>query len=228
MTKALRPISLLLFALLANGASVMWCQVSRSSDSLQVSGRVLPAADSVLAEVSLHLEIAGRQLQPGDSMDIRLPRSARLLVWGESPLGRLQFEVPLPPRVDSTAFALLHDSTGTLLCWPDDTLQTPWTPKTNGCFPATSAQSVEHILAEVTSISFESARLDALSRWMMDQCLSTGQIERLTAVFDDEARRLRLIQRAPCTTPSKMKRLEKVFTSAYYRGEFLEWAEQLP
>ena len=227
MSSALRHLTLLAFVFVTAECALLWGQ-GYSQDSLQLKGMVTPTADSVLSNVSLNLEIGQVQLQPGDSIAMRIPRSWRLRVWGESPLGRLQFEAGLPQRVDSTEFTLQVDSTGTWLYWPTDTLRTPWTPKTNGCFPVASAQSVERILAEVGAVPFESKRFDVLSGWMMDQCLSTAQIERLASAFDDEARRLKLIQRATCSTPSRMARLEMVFSSSHYRGVFLEWTEQRP
>ena len=227
MSSALRHLTLLAFVFVTAECALLWGQ-GYSQDSLQLKGMVTPTADSVLSNVSLNLEIGQVQLQSGDSIAMRIPRSWRLRVWGESPLGRLQLEVGLPQRVDSTEFTLQADSTGTWLYWPTDTLRTPWTPKTNGCFPVASAQSVERILAEVGAVPFESKRFDVLSGWMMDQCLSTAQIERLASAFDDEARRLKLIQRATCSTPSRMARLEMVFSSSHYRGAFLEWTEQRP
>ena len=227
MAEAWRHITLLAFVFVTAETAMLWGQ-GRLEDSLQVKGRVVRPADSLISDITLNLEIGQTQLQPGDSIDMRIPRSARMRVWGECPLGRLQFEAFLPRRVDSTEFALRLDSAGTRLCWPTDTLHTPWTPKTNGCFPIASAQSVERILTEVNAVPFESKRFVALSAWMIDQCLSTAQIGRLASAFDDEARRLKLIQRAPCSTPSRITQLELLFSSSYYRGAFLEWTEQKP
>ena len=72
---------------------------------------------------------------------------------------------------------------------------------------------------------FESSRFAFLKPWLENQCLTTVQIERCAAAFDDDERKLLLVQSTPCAYPSGFAGLQSVFSSQRYRSHFLEWAE---
>ena len=67
-----------------------------------------------------------------------------------------------------------------------------------------------------------------LAHWMGNQCLTIEQLKRLVAVFDDEARKLSIIQSANCNAHANIKGLASVFSSQYYASAFMDWARQLP
>ena len=57
-------------------------------------------------------------------------------------------------------------------------------------------------------------------------CLTPLALRRLLDGFDDEGRRLPLLQSATLTTPDALPSLSSRFFTTRYRDEFLQWLEQ--
>ena len=72
---------------------------------------------------------------------------------------------------------------------------------------------------------FESKRLAQLQPWIAEKCLTPEQLRLCAATFDDEERKLQLLQDASCTAPSRLHELGAVFSSERYRNRFLEWIQ---
>ena len=197
-------------------------------DSVLIEGTVIAIPDSVLPDLELQVTLDGHGLLPGDSLTASVPGHAALRVWGSCALGRVQWETALPARMDSIAFAMRPDSAGVAMHWPTDTVLHPWQPVTRGCFPATSNREVIGILEQGAKEPFESARFQLWQRWLPNRCLSLDQLRSIAALFDDEGRKLAIIQSASCTAPDQLEELAALFDSNHYRNTFLEWVQAQP
>lgn len=198
------------------------------NDSIHLRGTVAVVADSVADGLNLQVTLGDVILTKGDSVDMRVRSTLRMVGWASGPQGRLQFETPINRQQDTVMFALIPDTLGIQLCWPGDTVRWAWKPADAGCFPAISDGMVEDIAEAAMRRPFESARYEVLVKWMGNQCLTIEQLKRLVAVFDDEARKLSIIQSANCNAPADIKGLASVFSSQYYASAFMDWARQLP
>lgn len=213
----------LLFLLLLTGATRMHAQWRPPSDSLFIEGTVTAMADSLLPDLVYGIRCGGRDFLVGDSIRIRAMRPVGVQCWARSTRGQVQFESSLPMRVDSLSISVHFDSTGVALVWTGDTLLNRWQPAGTGCFPAASEAMVRNHLAEASEQPFEAMRFTLCGDWLSGQCLTAEQLLRVVAVFDDEERKLRLIQRASCTDPSRMHMLSSVFSSQYFLDAFQAW-----
>lgn len=196
-----------------------------SADSLFVVGYVAETPDSLLPETALHVGLGKFKLTAGDSLAASLERQATLGGWARGPLGRLQFDVSLPKYADSCRFWLNCDTSGLTVILEGDTSHWNWSPEQSGCFPLTTSNAFDDILEEARLLPFESSRLSLIVNWMEDKCAAADQIGRLAAAFDDDARRLAVIQSATCASPSHIHQLEPLFASQHYRSLFLEWVQ---
>lgn len=203
-------------------------EVAAVNDSIHLRGTVAVSADTAADLLKLQVTLGDVILSKGDSVEMRVRSTVRMVGWASGPWGRLQFETPINRQQDSVTFALIPDSLGIQLCWPGDTIRWAWKPSDAGCFPAISDVMVEDIIEAAMRRPFESARHEMLAQWMGNQCVTIEQLKRLVAVFDDEARKLSIIQSANCNAPANIKGLASVFSSQYYASAFMDWARQLP
>lgn len=203
-------------------------KMTAANDSIHVRGAVASVADSIADLLNIQVTLGDLVLSQGDSVDRRVRSSVRMVGWASGPLGRLQFETPINRHQDTVVFALIPDSLGIQLCWPGDTAHWAWRPADTGCFPAISDGMVGDIIEAAKRRPFESAQYEMLAKWMGNRCLTIDQLKRLVAVFDDEARKLSIIQTANCNSPAEIKGLASVFSSQYYASAFMDWARQLP
>lgn len=211
---------LLLGFLMATSAA--WGQ-----DSLWVQGRIEPGQDSLNA--TLHWQFS--DTPPPAAMDTtwtRIGRNGGLTCWGEGKMGRAQIEQAWPRYRDSVMVTLMADSAGLILVLATDTLMQRWTPSTGGCFPATPGSAIDRWLAQQEDVPFESRRHQAALAWISGQCLTAESLGRLLDTFDDEARRLSLLQAAPVVRPEALHTLSNRFFSSRYRAAFDGWLQQLP
>lgn len=206
------------------------------------AGDILPAAqDSVFLEGTLPSEghaadghfscgfrIDDQHFAPGDSISGVFPKKAAVMVWARAPEGQLQFETALTGLPDSAAISFLSDSAGFGVVLGIDTLLHPWGAAQDGCFPSAAGQAVRQFLNEVREQPFESQRFALLKAWIPAQCLTLEQLAECTAVFDDEGRRLQLIQCAQCVAPERLRALDTSFASRHYREAFRQWLSESP
>ena len=212
--------ALLLGFLMATSAA--WGQ-----DSLWVTGRIEPGQDSLNA--TLHWQFGNTP--PPAAMDtawMPISRNGGLTCWGEGTMGRAQIEQAWPRYRDSVLVTLMADSAGLVLVLATDTLVHPWTPAGTGCFPATPNSAIDRWLAQQEGVPFESRRHQAALAWISGQCLTTESLGRLMDTFDDEARRLSLLQAAPVVRPEALHTLSNRLFSSRYRAAFDGWIEQRP
>ena len=193
-------------------------------DSLFVKGAIAASPDSLLPQTTIQVRLGDVALLAGDSVATTVHKSTSLSGWARSPWGRLQFDTTLPKYADSCRFWMGCDTLGLTLAWAKDTVQWTWKPEERGCFPVATSSSVDAILQDAQRFPFESSRLSLIKSWLEGKCTSPEQVGRLAAAFDDEARRLDIIQSATCSSPSQTYLLEKLFASQHYRSVFLEWA----
>ncbi len=228
MTGALRNIALAAILTCSCWGGVQCAAIEAVSDSVVISGHVANVVDTVLPETSVSLYIADFTLHPSDSVEVAVSRGERFVVWAEGEAGRLQFEVPLPRYADSVQFTLRCDSSGASWVVNRDTVLYAWAPRGTGCFPAASERDLMRMLYTAEKKPFESERFSIMKAWVQGQCLSPRQIRRCAAAFDDEERKLRLIQATTCTAPFELPALAAAFTSQHYREAFLNWTQETP
>lgn len=196
-----------------------------SADSLWVKGGVITSADSIHATLDWRLN--GRAPLPGlDTVWSRLPRTGGLVAWAKTDSTQAQLEAPWPRWTDSVVFSLFLDSAGLGLQLMSDTLMAPWAPLQSGCFPASSDRDLQRLMGSLSELPFESRRFDLAIAWMQDHCLTPLALRRLADGFDDEGRRLQLLQSATLTTPDALPSLSSLFFTTRYQDEFLQWLEQ--
>lgn len=215
------------FCLCSSAASASGHGIGLLSDSLYVVGHIAEAPDSLLSETTLQVQLGEFKLSPGDSLAASTARGTHISGWARGPLGRLQFEFPLPKYADSCGFWLGCDTLGLTVVLASDTSRLFWSAEQSGCFPLTSSQAFDGILEDALGLPFESSRLNLVVNWLEDKCASTEQIGRLAAAFDDEARRLKVIQSATCASPANISQLEPLFVSQHYRTAFTEWVPSI-
>lgn len=196
-----------------------------SADSLWVRGGVISSADSIRARLDWRLN--GRAALPGmDTTWSHLPRTGGLVAWAKTDSTQVQLEAPWPRWTDSVAFSLFLDSAGLGLQLVSDTLMASWAPLQSGCFPASSDRDLQRLLGSMSDLAFESRRFELARVWMKDHCLTPTALRRLADGFDDEGRRLGLVQNATLTTPDALPALGSLFFTTRYQDEFLRWLEQ--
>ena len=195
-------------------------------DSLFVKGRVVTTADSTLGDLGLQVQLGDLTLAAGDSIETGLHRGTMLTGWARGLRGRLQFEVSWPKYTDTCRFWVGCDTLGLTTVCAMDTLHWNWAPEDTGCFPVATSHGLSEVLVQAQRLPFESSRLNLIVDWLEGKCVSAEQIERLASAFDDEARRLEVIQSATCTSPFQLHKLEGLFTSQHYRSAFTEWASR--
>ncbi|MDA9001961.1 DUF4476 domain-containing protein [bacterium] len=215
------------FCLCSTAISASGSENGLQSDSLFVVGQIAEAPDSLMSETTLQVELGEFRLSQGDSLAAATARGTNISGWARGPLGRLQFEFSLPKYADSCGFWLACDTLGLTVVLASDTSRLFWSAEQSGCFPLTSSQAFDDILEEALRLPFESSRLTLIVNWLQGKCASTDQIGRLAAAFDDEARRLKVIQSATCATPANIPQLEPLFVSQHYRSAFTEWAPSI-
>jgi hypothetical protein len=196
-----------------------------SADSLWVKGGVITSADSIHATLDWRLN--GRAPLPGlDTVWSRLPRTGGLVAWAKTDSTQAQLEAPWPRWTDSVVFSLFLDSAGLGLQLMSDTLMASWAPLQSGCFPASSDRDLKRLMGSLSELPFESRRFALAAAWMQDHCLTPLALRRLADGFDDEGRRLQLLQSATLTTPDALPSLSSLFFTTRYQDEFLQWLEQ--
>ena len=181
--------------------------------------------DSSLPGLEIELEAGGYVVHPNDSAQISLQRGSSISVWAQYDGGRLQFDHSLARLQDTLSCTLWCDLLGCFMVMSDDTLGFEWNPQGTGCFPVARDHEVDQVLREALEEPFESKRLAQLQPWVFEQCLTVDQLRSLAAAFDDEERKLQLVQDASCATPSQLHELGTVFASQRYRDRFLEWVQ---
>lgn len=196
------------------------CSPGWGQDSLDVRARIIASPDSL--DLPLHLTW-GTQPASFDSAWHRIARSAAPSAWAEWPLGRAQLHTRWPRFADSLEIWMTADSSRLTLIVGRDTLQQAWSTSTSGCFPAVSATELTRWMHGLEDIPFESRRHDLTLRWLESQCLSVTHLGQLLDTFDDEARRLALIQRAQVVNPTALPSLADRFVSSRYRAAFTDW-----
>lgn len=196
-----------------------------SADSLWVKGGVIASTDSIRATFDWRLN--GRAPLPGlDTTWSRLPRTGGLVAWARTDSTQAQLEAPWPRWTDSVAFSLFLDSAGLGLQLAYDTVTASWSPLQSGCFPASSDRDLQRLMESLSELPFESRRFELATAWMQDHCLTPRALRRLADRFDDEGRRLQLLQSANLTTPDALPSLSNLFFTTRYQDEFLQWLEQ--
>ena len=190
-------------------------------DSLWVRGG-LTLADSMAVDVEWRL---GRQDPEGetDTVWTRISRSDALLAWARTDSTQVQLDAPWPTWVDSAEFQVALDSSGLSLRLVRDTLRAPWGPLESGCFPTTPTHEVNQLLQDLGDLPFESKRLDAAVPWLRRHCLSIPDVRRIANLFDDDGRRMSIVQVARITRPEVMPSLVDLFFSSRYKAQYLEW-----
>ena len=198
------------------------CAALLAQDTVWVRGAITPGPDSLA--ISVEWRMGGQSPAPGlDSMWMPVDRMQPLLCWGQGDLGRAQLEAAWPRFADSVHVALFPDSAGLTLTLGADTLLQAWSPAHEGCFPATSKAVLTAWLDEQAAIPFERRRHDAAMAWLKGHCLTVGDLGRLLDSFDDESRRLSLIQQASVVRPAELNALSNRFFSAHYKSAFQRW-----
>ena len=195
-----------------------------SPDSLFIEGRIATPTDSILTETALQVKLGDFTLTAGDSVGVAVHRGTSLTGWARGFQGRLQFEVPWPKYADTCRLWLGCDTLGLTAVCATDTMHWSWTSEYTGCFPVTTSRAVAQVLARAQRLPFESSRLSLIVDWLGGKCVNASQIERLASAFDDEARRLQIIQSATPVSPSEVHRLTGLFASQHYRSVFIQWA----
>ena len=196
-----------------------------SADSLWAKGGVVVSADSISATLDWRLN--GRAPLPGlDTTWRLLSRTGGLVAWARTDSMQAQLEASWPRWVDSVAFSLFVDSTGLGLQLLSDTLMASWAPRQSGCFPANSDRDLQRLIRSLSDLPFESKRFDVVKTWMMNHCLTPRALRRLADEFDDEGRRLSILQSAAITTPDALPSMSSLFFTTRYQDEFLKWLER--
>ena len=201
---------------------------SHPLDSVHVSGWVSAWTDSSTTAPEVHLEWGARALQAGDSLEAWVGSEQHINIWALGNMGQLQFSHTLPHWQDSVSFVLSSDTVGVVMVMGVDTAAAQWMTGEKGCFPTLPEWQLDRQLERAMSEPFESSRFAFLMPWLENQCLTTVQIERCASAFDDEERKLLLVQSTPCANPSGFEGLQSVFSSQRYRAHFLEWAVNRP
>ena len=201
---------------------------SHPLDSVHVTGWVSAWADSSTTAPEVHFEWGAKSLQSGDSLEGWVSGRQRIHVWARGAMGQLQFTHVLLEWPDSMAFVLSSDTMGVRLVMGVDTMAAPWMNSEKGCFPTLPEWQLDRRLDRAMSEPFESSRFAFLKPWLENQCLTTGQIKRCASAFDDEERKLLLVQSTPCANPTGFADLQSIFSSQRYRAHFLEWAVNRP
>ena len=190
-------------------------------DTLQIHYSMGPHADSI--DAVIHLQWEGTMVDTGWSAASRqTPPTA----WSECPLGRAQIDGNWPAHGDSLFLHLHADRLGLMMIIGTDTLQQPWLTRNTGCFPATPDREFNPWLETGLRIPFESKRHQVALDWVLGHCLTTQNLGQLMGTFDDESRRLSLVQHARLVDPERVAELSERFVSSRYRAACSDWAAQ--
>lgn len=202
-------------------------RAQHSKDSVWVRGGLLPANDSIALEMDWRLD--GQIPKPGaDTLWTQVPRNSELTAWARTDSTQVQLASNWPKWSDSLAFTLVLDTSGFNLRMPGDTLTSLWQPLQSGCFPATSVRDLEKMLTSLSDTPFEARRYDTAELWLRRHCLTIPGLRRLADGFDDERRRLSLLQSARITHPEALPSLGSLFFTVRYQDEFRQWVETSP
>ena len=198
-----------------------------SSDSLWVRGAVTVANDYITTEMGWSLD--GQMPGTGsDTLWSKVSRLSELTAWARNDSTQVQMEYSWPKWADSIGFVMLLNYDGLNLSIREDTLTEPWKPRNSGCFPATSVRCLENILDAMSTTPFEAQQHQKAMLWMRGQCLTIPSLRRLADGFDDERRRLSLLQSAHTTHPEALMSLGSLFFTTRYQEEFAQWLQQRP
>lgn len=190
-------------------------------DSLWVRGG-LTSADSMAVDVEWR--IGGTAPDGGsDTLWTQISRADGLLAWARTDSNQVQLDARWPAWADSAEYQLVVDSSGLSLQLLHDTLSAPWAALEFGCFPATPARDVDRILRAMEELPFESKRHDAAVLWMRRHCLSIPDLRRIANQFDDDMRRMSILQGARVTRPDVMPSLSDLFFSSRYKAQYMDW-----
>ena len=196
--------------------------VCEAQDSLTVRGWLPPQHTTPTNGMDLQIQTS----LEGMSWDSTWHRFARLdpvLAWSQGPLGQAQIQTQWPRFGDSLTVVVTADSTGLNWRTPNDTLVADWSSPTGGCFPVTPHASSVNFVALLQDIPFESKREELSFQWIQNQCLRTASLKLIIGFFDDESRRLTLIQKTNFHDLQAVGSLEQDFTTSYYREAFNLW-----
>lgn len=198
-----------------------------SKDSVWVRGTLLLANDSIALEMDWRLD--GEIPKPGaDTLWTQVLRNSELTAWARTDSTQVQMASNWPKWRDSLAFTLVLDTGGFKLRSPEDTLTAFWQPLQSGCFPTTSTRDLEKMLASLSDTPFEAQRYDTAILWLRRHCLTIPSLRRLVNGFDDERRKLSLLQGARITHPEGLPSLRSLFFTARYQEEFQQWVGAPP
>lgn len=198
-----------------------------SKDSVWVCGGLFLASDSIALDMDWTLD--GQTPKPGaDTLWTQVSRNSELTAWARNDYAQVQMASSWPRWADSIEFTLVLDTMGLNLRMPEDTLTALWKPLQSGCFPATSVRDLEEMLASLSETPFEAKRYDVAVVWLSQHCLTIPGLRRLADGFDDERRRLSLLQSARITHPEALLSLGSLFFTARYQEEFRQWVEASP
>ncbi len=198
-----------------------------SKDSLWVRGGLLTSHDTIALEMDWRLD--GQTPRRGtDTLWRQVSRNGELTAWARTDSTQVQMASNWPKWSDSLEFTLVLDTAGFNLRLPEDTLTVLWQPLQSGCFPATSARDLEKILIALSDTPFEAKRYDTAVLWLRRHCLTIPGLRRLADGFDDERRRLSLLQSALITQPEALPSLGSLFFTARYQEEFRQWVDTRP
>lgn len=202
-------------------------RAQNSKDSVWVRGGLLPASDSIALEMAWRL--GGEIPKPGaDTLWTQVPRNSELTAWARTDSTQVQMASNWPKWSDSLAFTLVLDTAGFKLRMPDDTLTVLWQPLHSGCFPATSTRDLEKMLTSLSDTPFEAQRYDTALLWLRRHCLTIPGLRRLVNGFDDERRKLSLLQGARITHPEALPSLGSLFFTTRYQEQFRQWVGVSP
>lgn len=198
-----------------------------SKDSVWVRGTFLQVNDSIAVEMDWRLD--GEIPRPGaDTLWTQVPRNSELTAWARTDSTQVQMASNWPKWSDSLTFTLVLDTVGFKLSMPEDTLTAFWQPLQSGCFPATSTRDLEKLLTSLSDTPFEAQRYETAVIWLRRHCLTIPGLRRLVNGFDDERRKLSLLQNARITHPEALPSLGSLFFTARYQKEFRQWMGASP
>lgn len=210
------PFGLLILALtFASGTAL-------AQDSLAVRGWITASPDSMALQPLVQLTSIMHPAPP-DSAWIRVKRKAPVRCWSEGKNGKAQLEATWPRFGDSLSFTVQTDSLGLYWALGADTLFAAWSKTNKGCFPFIPSSAAQDFIQTLQDMPFESKRQLLVMSWLDDHCLRVSNLQNLLAAFDDESRRLNIIQNAVVSDPEHLSTLSGSFFTAHYKKAFDQW-----
>ena len=193
-----------------------------AQDSLTVRGWITASPDSMASQPLVQLTSIMHPAPP-DSAWVRVTRNAPVRCWAEGHYGKAQVEATWPRFGDSLSFTVQTDSLGLNWALGPDTLFAAWSKTNKGCFPFIPSSTAQDFIQTLQDMPFESKRQLLVMSWLDDHCIRVTNLQNLLGAFDDENRRLSIIQNAVVSDPEHLGTLSGSFFTAHYRKAFDQW-----